>query len=149
MYCSICGKKTDEPYLAEIEGANIEVCNDCSKFGKVIKKVEKPPEPRKKREKEDFEIVYEIVPSYASTIKRIRRKSGLKTEDFAKKINEKESVLKNIESGNMEPSLKLAQKLERMFGIKLVETREVRATKGKHQEYEDEGVTLGDVIKLK
>jgi len=45
---------------------------------------------------------------------------NLKIKDLAKEIKEKESIMARVESGKLKPTIDLARKLERFFGIKLV-----------------------------
>ena len=54
-------------------------------------------------------------------IRNKRDELGLKQEDFAKMLNEKESIIHKLETGEFKPSLKLAKKLEKKFGLKLIE----------------------------
>lgn len=151
MYCSMCGKKTEDLFLIEIEDSRLEVCEICSQSGaRIIRKIEKPPEPKFKRPEQSDEIIEDIVPNYAQIIRGIHQGTGLKTEDFAKKINERESVVKKIESGKMEPSLKLARKLEKMFDVKLIEESKNEPGPKKYTTYsESSGATLGDVVKFR
>ena len=52
-------------------------------------------------------------------IKVAREKLALTHEELGKKINEKASVLRNLEAGKMAPNNQLASKLEHMLKIKL------------------------------
>jgi putative transcription factor len=149
MQCDICGKET-ELLKTSVEGTVLNVCQKCAQFGKVLS-VPKPidqrtakPIPQKPPEREATQI---IVPDYASIVKRARESMGLKQEDFAKKVNEKVSLVHNLESGRFKPSIGLAQKLERFLKVKLIEEyeekRDVAAKK------RNEGLTLGDVLNFK
>jgi putative transcription factor len=150
LYCSICGNKVDETYLAEIEGVKLEVCELCAKFGKDVKKL--IVRPRKSAEKAPYqapEVVYEIVHDYAEKVRKARINTGLNPKDFASRISEKESIIKKVENGNMQPSIKLAEKLERTFGLKLIEVHEAKPEAKLSKGYKDEPTTFGDVVKLK
>jgi putative transcription factor len=86
------------------------------------------------------------VPDYAEVIKVAREKHGYTTQDLGNKINEKESVLKKIESGKMSPNDLLVSKLERTLKIKLlvpVAEENVALPKAASHEF-----TLGDAIKI-
>lgn len=154
MQCDICGKDK-ELVIALIEGTEINVCNDCAKFGKTIKKIR--PEQKKKQlpsstglAKEKIlekEKVSDIVENYASIIRNAREKLGLTQKEFAKKINEKLSMVHNLETGKHEPSLKLAEKLEKILHIKLIE--EYEEEKPAMQKSRDSAFTLGDFISIK
>ena len=147
--CELCGKKEDL-VKALIEGVELNVCQACGKFGKVLATVKRytPKEQhimlKKSSPKEKTEL---IVEDYAEIIKKKREQLGLSQKDFANKINEKESLIHNIETGHLEPSLALARKLEKMLGIKLVEAYEAEHEKAKTGKVE--GFTLGDFIKVK
>lgn len=147
----MCGKKTDL-YAAIIEGTELNVCINCAKFGKILREVKKPEPIKRKKEKvtekpEEPKIVEVIVEDYAEKIRKAREKLGLKQKDFAKKISERASLVHNFETGKIEPSLKIAQKLEKLLKIKLieeVEEKKEKATKAKSEEF-----TVGDFIKVK
>ncbi len=144
MICELCGKQA-ELVNAIIEGTEMSVCSECSKFGRVIKKpvsVKKfvPKRPEK-------EIIQVIVPDYAKVIKYSRERKNLTQKDFARLISEKESVVHNLEIGKHEPSINLARKLEKILGINLVEEHE-EAT-GKRDISKSEGFTIGDFVKFK
>ena len=49
MQCDLCGKE-DELYLALIEGTELNVCKNCSKFGKIIKKIIRETKEIKEKE---------------------------------------------------------------------------------------------------
>lgn len=161
--CEICGKSTSL-VKALVSGTELEVCEPCSKYGKVVKKMGAPnfqtpghvgsanrlyaqPKPRIE------EPSLKIVENYGSVVQRAREKMKLSHDDLSKKIGEKESMLHHIESGHHEPSIVVAKKLEKFFGIKLVEDldptkadQENRMQPGKKS---SEGMTLGDFIKIK
>ncbi len=151
MQCDMCGKE-GELYKAKVEGVEMNVCDRCSKFGKVVKKVNVEVAEAKKifrREvKAEKEIVESVVEDCGVKIKKKREKMGLKQEELAQKIAEKESMVHKIESGKMMPSMKLAKKLERFLEIKLVEFEEEEESpivpKGTGG-----GLTIGDMIKIK
>jgi len=151
--CDMCGKKA-ELYKAEIEGTEMNVCSECGKFGKIIKKLQEPkPEPKKKKESfiikhtSDKEIIQVIVPNYSKKIKQRREELGLKQEELAKKISEKLSLVHHIESGEFEPNINLARKLEKFLKIKLVKQQEV--SKDIHFKISPDQLTVGDFIKVK
>ena len=140
-------------YKAIIEGAQLNVCQECSKFGKVIGviKQEIPKEKKKidipKNEEPQSEVMQIIVKDYAEKIKKKRENLGLKQEEFAKKISEKESLVHNLESGRYEPSIDLAKKIERFLKIKLIEDYEDKYEKTKGTK--TDSFTLGDFVKVR
>ena len=150
MQCDMCGSKKNL-VDAIVEGVMMEVCEDCAKYGKVvpIRKGEEVPSVIRARRpapvKEEFDYVLD---KYAEMVKKAREKKGLKQEEVAKAIAEKESVIHNIESGHLKPSLKLAKKLEAFLGVKLI-FKEERKIEKKEIDFRDSGVTIGDLLKGK
>jgi putative transcription factor len=144
----MCGAQA-KLFRAMIEGTQMDVCRDCSKFGKVIAEVKEEPkkEKPKKEEVPARELIQVIVEDYAEKIKKGREKLGLKQEEFARKLNEKESLIQKIETGSFEPSISLARKLEKILKIRLVEQHEEVRQKGTATK--DETFTIGDFIKVK
>ena len=150
--CDLCGKADERLFMTLIEGVELNVCSDCSKFGKVIASVHRPSpkeqhmkfaqqnNPQEKEEKIEL-----LVENYADLIKKKRESMGLSQKDFALKINEKESAIHKIETGIFHPSIALAKRLEKFLGIKLIE--EHQETHEKFKKPKEEGFTLGDFIK--
>ena len=150
----MCGS-SGKLYKAIVEGAELTVCHDCSKFGRVTGVI-KQEVSRKSKPKIDAtyenkepqkEIMQIIVGNYAEKIKRKRESLGLKQEEFAKKINEKESLIQKIESGHFEPSIELAKKIEKFLRIKLIEEHEEKHEK--QTKSKTDSFTIGDLIKIK
>ena len=150
MQCDLCGKDTTL-FRVKIEGTVLNVCKECSSFGKVIAKVEPPRPPIVKAGPAKPKSVIEVVVSdYASIIRNKREAMSLKQRDFAKQINEKESLVHKIETGTFTPPIKLARKIERFLGVKLDEEVEEEQPGFKPQQsITATSVTLGDVIKIK
>ena len=154
MNCAMCGK-TGRLLNTIVEGTELKVCESCSRFGKVLNPV--PPEKTIKQiakeskqtnahfdQPEKIELVVE---DYPAVIRNKRERMGLKQSEFAKMVNEKESVIQNLEQGKMTPSLSLAKKLERYLKVRLIEQYEEK--KPKISSSKDEDLTLGDIIKIK
>ena len=144
MNCELCGSKP-AVYDSEIEGTWMKVCQDCSKFGKtkkpsVVKMVIKEKRP------EIVEPEFILVKGYGSMVKRAREKLGLKQEEMAKRLNERESLLHQIESEHFKPGVILARKLERELRIKILD--EVKESDEGIAPNKDGGsFTLGDMMK--
>jgi len=89
----------------------------------------------------------EIVESYYSRIRQSREKLGLSHEELGKRINEKASVLRKIETGKMTPDNQLVTKLEHILKIKLLvpvpEEKSPQVPKTPSRE-----LTLGDLMQL-
>lgn len=144
----MCGAKTNL-YNCIIEGTSLLVCENCSRFGKVISAFEtKSQEPLILRKpkiytQEEFEIIYD----FASKIKNLREKQNLKQEELALKINEKVSLIHGLENKKIVPSFDIARKLERFFGVKLIE--KVQPFGASALNLKDQSLTIGDLIKIR
>ncbi len=156
MYCEVCGKKIDKPYIVRIEGTEMKTCRECAKFGvehktwsRFPKKSALPRKTQKRKSKPKIgqEVSFEVVENYSEIIRGIREKLGLSREDFGKKINEKASVIARLETGKMVPDIKLAKKMEKIFGIKLLE--KVEEEKVSVSPSGSAELTIGDIIKIK
>jgi putative transcription factor len=121
LRCEVCGHKIhDEPITAVIEGARLTVCVECSKHGKIVyaepaapkQALRKPQAPlamvQRKPMVARVEISQEVAEDYSSKIRVAREKLMLTHEELGKKINEKASVLRNLEVGKMAPNNQLA-----------------------------------------
>ncbi len=148
----MCGTETERLFKTNIEGSELNVCGGCSGYGKVISEIKIKAPKLKKAEKEkkqdsEKELVFIIVSDYAEMIRKGREAFGLKQEDFAKKINEKQALIHKIETGHFKPNIDLARKLEKILKIKLIEQHEEaheQPAKGKTDSF-----TIGDFIKIK
>jgi len=156
MICDMCGSE-DVQFKAMVEGTQLNVCAQCSKYGKIMGRIATVEVSAQKRDDEDVEEIRSFVPKktetiqiitqdYAKLVKQAREKKALKQEDVAKILNEKESVIHQVEIGHLKPSLKLARKLEKFYHITLVEQHET--SPGSHsKKATGEGLTIGDMIK--
>ncbi len=152
MQCDLCGSEEEELFRAIVEGTELNVCENCAKYGKVIEKkpvkaIEEKKEYAKRSAEPEKEIIQVIVPDFAKRVKNKRESLGLKQKDFAKKISEKESLVHNIETGSFKPSIGLAKKLEKFLKIKLIEEYEEEHKKG--YKADADGFTIGDLVKVK
>ena len=153
MLCEMCSVK-QASVKADIEGAKLSVCEGCARYGKVLGRISSPA-PAGKRPAaaaapaKTTETVQLIRGDYARIIKSARERLGLKQEDFAKRLMEKESLLHKVESGHMKPDLTLARKLERALKISLVEQVELESSPGHEEKNRKSGLTIGDLIKVK
>jgi putative transcription factor len=165
MRCEVCGRKIRTISVrAEIEGAKLTVCTECSKLGTVIYGeeaaastsapssitknfvhipviVKKPPVPQ-------VQISQEIVDDYATVIRTAREKAGLSVEDLGKKVAERASLLKHIENGKVEPNNQLANRLEHVLKIKLMVPISDEKVQAAPKMPASEGMTLGDLIDM-
>ena len=161
--CEVCGQKIrTDPIRAEIEGAKLTVCVECSKHGRIITHEEVdiaakqtgrpltsgPMKVFKKQIVARVELTQEMVEGYSSQIRKAREKLGLSHEDLGKKINEKASVLRKLETGKMAPNDMLVTKLEHVLKIKLLAPIAEEKTAPEAPKMASRELTLGDLIQL-
>jgi len=152
--CDMCGRST-ETAKALVEGVQMDVCKECSRFGKLIrapdvKKVlaeNKFNRMNNRSKKPEDEMVESVIDDYSARIRKSRERMGLTQEEFAKMINERESVVQKMETNQYKPPLNLARKLERILQIKLIE--EVKAEGALTQKNDSNTLTIGDIMSQK
>lgn len=153
-----------------IEEAKLTVCSECSKHGTPVWEESKPastlqPKPKtalmhvkprqlKNRDvgktREIVEASLELVEDFDVKVRQAREKMGLTHEDLGRKINEKVSVLRKIETRKIKPDDKIAAKLERALKIKLLmPAPEEKTSRTVFSKPSSSGITLGDLMKLK
>lgn len=161
MRCEVCGSRIHgTPYKAVIEGAKLMVCGECVKLGSIfweakseprLKKVAKRlPQPMLSAKKKPVKLqeTLELVEDFSSRVRQAREKLGLSQEDLGRKLNEKVSVLRKIESGKMTPDHRLAEKLEHALKVKLLVPFSEPKVSPKILSRPTE-VTLGDIINVR
>ncbi len=136
------------------------VCVECSKHGRIVTREEMELKsrvqnlkstpitviPARKEPEAKVEINQEVVEGYHLKIRQAREKLSLSHEELGKKINEKASVLRKLETGKIEPNDMLVTKLKHALKIKLLtpiarEEGTKEAPKSINRE-----LTLGDLI---
>ena len=146
MGCELCGYD-GELVDAIVEQTVLHVCRKCSNFGDVIP-IDKPKKAFQKptkivvEESQDF-----IVSDYNKRVKEAREKKGLKQQELAQEINEKESVIHHIESGHFKPSFGLAKKIGQFLQIELTQKYEEPNTK--EIDLKNSDLTIGDLLNIK
>jgi putative transcription factor len=165
LRCEVCGGKIHgKPYRVVIEGAKLTVCSRCSKHGTIT--WEEEPKPQKimaktkttlfqplkiessKPPETIAETSLELVEGFGLKIKQAREKLGLSHEALGKKLNEKVSLLKKIETEKMTPDNKLAAKLERVLKVQLLVPKTEEKTHPTIPKPTNRKLTLGDLIQL-
>ena len=164
MRCEVCGRRIiGPPFKAMIEGAKMLVCAECSKLGSVyweakteprMKKISKRlPQPVIAPRKQPSIIVeesVELIDDFGAKVRRAREKLGLSHEDLGKKISEKVSVLRKIESRKMTPNNLLIEKLQHALKVKLmVPVSEPKVPSKALASSRPSAPTLGDIAKVK
>lgn len=148
MDCEMCGKKVARLSKVRIDGAVLNVCDSCAKYGTPAesirtryspsaaqgtvesikmpqKKIVVPPSrpSSKRRRRENFDNL-DVVPEYADLIKEARSKLSMTQDELAAKLLEKKNVIASIERGDLLPEIKTARKIERLLHIKILESEE-------------------------
>src|SRR5512137_1695993 len=142
MQCEMCGETIrGAPKLVRVEGAELQVCSKCGKFGTEVQQVRRTdirvapkdagarpaPAPaggavqvRYKRDMFDF-MEGEIVEDYAARIRHAREEKGLSQKDLAMQMKEKEHLIRKIENSELIPEEDVRKKLEKALGIRLID----------------------------
>jgi putative transcription factor len=166
MQCEVCGRKIiGKQYKATIEGAIMLTCSECAHYGTRYWEAEAPkpntkplPTPKPKAptlpvpsvQKTVQEEALELVEDYPRKIRHAREKSGLSHEELGRKINERVSLLKKIETGKMTPTQSLAEKLEHVLKTKLLTTSaELKVPQKALIPKPKQEITLGDFVREK
>ena len=164
MNCEICGKPIEgRPIRTKIDGSVLEVCKECSKFGRVQKDTplerkfvsrnkkgnpQKRPQARQNVQRRREEPMDELVEDYNVIIRKARESKGWTREELGAKMYEKVSVINRIESGKMEPDVKLAKKFEKTLNITLIEKYEDMDLESFKSSASGPN-TLGSIVKIK
>ncbi|PSP99569.1 TIGR00270 family protein [Halobacteriales archaeon QS_4_70_19] len=175
VQCEMCGTETGAPKTVKIEGAELEVCADCADFGTEVRTESSSSGSTKystsssssssgggqssgtassssdgsgSRRRDMFDDMEEVAQDYDQRIRKARESEGLSQEDLASQLNEKASLIRKLETGDMLPSDSVQKKLERALDISLTEGADDEET-----EWEGSSsagtTTLGDVVKRK
>jgi len=137
------------------------VCSECAKLGsgywepkiqrrtkKSIKRQQPTISFSKRKQSPTVTETLELVGDFGQRVRQAREGLELSHEDLGRKIRERVSVLRKIESGKMVPDLVLAEKLEHALKI----TLRVPASEPNVQPVlssKPRGTTLGDLIQFK
>ena len=145
MQCEMCGKEIESAYSVLVEGVQMDVCRTCSAHGKMIPKKEEPrPQTFRKQQPETMEFV-DL--HFGELVKQKREAMGMRQKDLAKFLNEKESLIHQIESGHIKPSQRLIDKLRAKLGLNLMREAKVQEYANAPAEEDSETYTLGDFLK--
>lgn len=158
MQCELCGAKIRGPSrTVRIEGAELEVCAQCAKYGTEVQKPKKAEtrravsQPsvkapvRKRRDVFDF-MEGEIVDNYGEKIRNARMARGWTQKDLAMEMKEKELLIKKIEKEDLIPEDDVRVKIEKTLGIRLIDTSEEEEESRRKAKMVP---TMGDVISIK
>jgi len=165
MQCEMCGETIRGiPKLIRVEGAELQVCSRCGKFGTEVQQprrtdVQRPAlrpaqgarapaatlPVQRKRDMFDY-MEGDIVEDYAERVKNARMEKGLSQKDLALQLMVRELLIKKIEKSELIPEEEVRKKLEKVLGIKLVDvlaSDQERKTQAKITQ------TLGDLTVIR
>jgi len=148
MRCEICGREA-RLKRALVEGVEMMVCQECSKYGVILpeKRTTSPPKPKKKPlpySKDVFEeMKQELVPDWGRKIKEARERAGMSREEMGAKVGEKTNTIAKIENEELRPPDATVKKIEKLLQIKLFQEVGGKVIK----KGEAKPLTLGDLIK--
>lgn len=94
-----------------------------------------------------FDDMDEIATDYDDRIRQAREAEGLTQEELANDLNEKASLIRKLERGDVLPSDEVQSKLERKLGITLTEGTDIEDTEWSGGS--SDTMTLGDVVERK
>ena len=121
----MCGSKTDSTTKVKIEGAVLKACDSCKDLGTEVKTSSNKKKRKKKSSSSRKRSEKVLVPDYGEKVKDAREDEQLSIKEVADDLNEKESLLKKIESEDLKPDKSLAGKLADRFNITLYTNPEV------------------------
>lgn len=171
--CEMCGANKASLTTTKVEGAELQLCDSCKDFGTEVRTESQSSTSTKystssskakssgssssssssssggrtRRRRDMFDDMDEIATDYDERIRKAREQKGLSQEDLAKQLNEKASLIRKLERGDVLPSDDVQKKLEKKLAISL--------TEGSSDEEADWSsgssttTTLGDVVKRK
>ena len=176
--CEMCGAQKASLTTTKVEGAQLELCDSCTDFGTEVRTDSASSSSSTKystsssdgsssssgssgstgssgssgsssrRRNDMFDDMDTLAQDYDQRIRSARESTGMSQEDLAKKLNEKASLIRKLERGDVLPSDGVQSKLERELSISLTGESESEDSEWE-SESASEGYTLGDVVKRK
>ncbi|MDR5672102.1 putative transcription factor, MBF1-like protein [Halalkaliarchaeum sp. AArc-CO] len=174
--CEMCGAEKPSLTTTKVEGAELELCDSCSEFGTEVRTESTGSSGSKysttsssgtasgdsggggagstgsggssrSRRRDMFDEMDELAADYDDRIRNARESTGMSQEELAKKLNEKASLIRKLERGDILPSDDVQKKLERELEISLLEGEDVEDSEWSSDSTGT--MTLGDVVKRK
>ena len=142
MNCEICGAFEENLIKTEVEGSIMNLCKNCSKYGKVIGASVQANNKVKKIMESESQLKYD----YLNEIKHALNESGLSIEEAAERIRCSPKDLKKVVNGEMLPDKNITEKLEKLLKISLYEIDFVSDSAFKKDTDE---LSFGDVVDIK
>ena len=123
LACEVCGRPITTASRIIIDGAVLQVCQNCAGRGTSLKSPPPKPIPFWVGPLHHDSITWpelEINPDYNVIVKRGREKMSLTQEALGRAINEKPSVISHVESKKLKPDPILVRKLMHHLKVNLL-----------------------------
>jgi len=152
MLCEMCGR---DGHLveADIEGVELSVCSVCLQYGSVkkTKLVSNNWGSVNRSFSSRNEIEKKVINNFSSIIRKERETRGMSQEDFAKFLQERQSIIAKWEAGSIVPEISTAQRLGRILNKNLIVedvTSRVNLETESSKKNKDV-LTFGDFVKIR
>ncbi len=145
MNCELCGLSDEKFYKTEIDGAILEVCQKCSKYGKVLSEVGSQSSRTIGNQIDTMPTEKELRVDFSQIIKEALNSKNITLEQLSSQTSTSKYELKKVLDGKIIPSEELTFKLEKALKISLLEVSPKlfrKITKNK-------GLSIGDVVEIK
>jgi len=171
----MCGAEQTSLTTTKVEGAELDLCENCQGFGTAVETQQSSSSTSKystssssgtsgssggtksggssssggstRRKKDMFDDMEELAADYDDRIRQGRESVGLTQEELADDLNEKASLIRKLERGDILPSDSVQTKLEKKLDITLTEGSDVEDTEWSSGS--GQSMTLGDVVERK
>jgi len=151
MKCEICGREAHlhRAHRALVEGVEMMVCQECSRYGTPIEeKKRKEMKPKKKvipYSRDVFKNMDQVLVSdWGKKIARAREQKGMTREELGAKVGEKTVTIAKIENEELRPPDETVKKIEKELGISLFQKVEGTVVR---RAGEPKSLTIGDLLK--
>jgi len=129
LTCEVCGRPLTTVSRIMIDGAVLQVCQNCAGKGTSLGSPPPKPIPFRIGPVHPVRPVHldtitgselEVDPDYNLIVKQAREKMGMTQEALGRAINEKPSVISHVESKKLKPDPILARKLMHQLRVNLM-----------------------------
>ncbi len=172
--CEMCGSQESSLTTTKVEGAELELCESCQGFGTTVETQQSSGATSKystssksgtasssggaggsnrssgdssRRKRDMFDDMDELAGDYDDRIREAREALGVTQEELANQLNEKASLIRKLERGDILPSDDVQNKLEKKLEITLTEGTDIDDTEWSSGS--SGSMTLGDVVERK
>ncbi|MFB6111956.1 MAG: multiprotein bridging factor aMBF1 [Halobacteriaceae archaeon] len=175
VQCEMCGAETATPKTIKVEGAELDVCDDCVDFGTEVRTTDASESSTKYStsssggsggaagtgstsggggssgrssgsRRDMFDEMDELASDYGDRIRSAREAAELSQAELGAEINEKASLIRKLERSDVLPSDEVQRKLERRLDISLSGEAGGDDDGDWNTNLADDGLTLGDKV---